>query len=377
MTLIANYVVIPNTPFQLLGSSESYTGQWIDVSFWNSIVITCKTDVDGTLYADFSPDALNVDSSLTYEVAGNVTEVHRLTIIRRFFRIRYVNNGTAQTYIRLQCIAGSFQTLSSALNSTISLDADAIVTRSLPSILEIGRGRFTGIAKNNKSGRNGDIDTATVPEWIWEAGGVYTGFPTGDAETVQVLSSDANDTAAGTGARTVSFTGLDENWLIASETLTLNGTTPVTGQTLFRRVHTASVQTSGSDNQAFNVGTLTFRHSTTTANVFCTIQPGRNQSNAAVYTVPAGKIGIKLGLKVEVDRSNASAISGFVWVREFGKSPRYRRPFTASNSSSFVEEPYGGLTYPEKTDIGIVVTECSANNTAVQAAFDIIIIDND
>jgi len=66
-----------------------------------------------------------------------------------------------------------------------------------------------------------------------------------------------------------------------------------------------------------------------------------------------------------------------VYVREFGKSPRLRRPFTASNTSGFYEEPYGGLTYPAKTDIGIVVTACSANNTAVQASFDIILIDDD
>jgi hypothetical protein len=244
-------------------------------------------------------------------------------------------------------------------------------------MLEVGRGRLTGIAKNNKSGRNGDIDTATVPEWIWENGGVYTGFPDGDAETLRIVSTDENDAASGTGARTVTVTGLDENWLIQSETLTLNGVTPVTGSLLFRRVHTASVQTSGSTNTAFNAGTITVSHSTTTANVFLTIQPGRNQSNAAVYTVPDGKIGIKVNLRVEVDRGNASTISGFVYVREFGKSPRLRRPFTASNTSGFYEEPYAGLTYPAKTDIGIIVTACSANNTAVQGSFDIILIDDD
>jgi hypothetical protein len=366
-----------NSTMDPLGAGETWTGEWTDVAQWDCVMVAARTDVAGTMYAEFSPDGTNIDSTLTFDVGANVPELHRLTIGRRWFRARYVNDVTPQTFLRLQCIAGSQPLLSSALNETVSLDADAVMTRSIPSMLEIGRGRLTGIAKSNKSGRNGDIDTATVPEWIWENGGVYTGFPDGDAETLRIVSTDENDAASGTGARTVTVTGLDENWLIQSETLTLNGVTPVTGSLLFRRVHTASVQTSGSTNTAYNIGTITVSHSTTTANVFLTIQPGRNQSNAAVYTVPDGKIGIKLNLRVEVDRGNASTISGFVYVREFGKSPRLRRPFTASSTSNYYEEPYGGLTYPAKTDIGIVVTACSANNTAVNASFDIILIDDD
>jgi hypothetical protein len=372
-----NIVLRGNKTTTPLGSAETYTGPWEDVSSYPGVAVAVFTDQNGTLYIDYSTDAVNVDSTMTYDVSASVPEQHRLTNLRQYFRVRYVNNGTPQTVIRLECIAGEFNLLSASLNSQVSLDADAIMTRSIPSMLEIGRGRLTGIAKNNKSGRNGDIDTATVPEWVWENGGVYTGFPDGNAETLRIVSTDANDAAAGTGAQTVTVVGLDENWLIQSETLTLNGTTPATGTLLFRRVHTASVQTSGSTNTAYNIGTITVSHSTTTANVFLTIQPGRNQSNAAVYTVPDGKIGIKVNLRVEVDRGNSSTISGFVYVREFGKSPRLRRPFTASNTSGFYEEPYAGLTYPAKTDIGIVVTACSANNTAVQASFDIILIDDD
>lgn len=377
MTTIPNTLIIPNTPFSLLAGSGTYTGPWIEYYQWNTLIVTGYSDVSGAMLIDISTDGVNADRTFTYNIEANVAEDHRITIKRRYFRLRYVNDVNPQTECRIQIIAGNETMLTAPLNETIQLDADAVLIRSLPSILEIGRGRFSGISKSNKSGRNGDIDTTTLPEWIWENGGVYTGFPRGNAETVQLVSTDANDTAAGTGARTVTVIGLDENWLIQSETITLNGTTPATGVLLFRRVHTMSVQTSGNDNESFNAGIITCRHSTTTANVFCTIQTGRNQSYAAVYTIPDGKIGIKLNLKIEVDRSNASSVAGFVWVQEFGKSPRYRRPFTASNNSVFAEEPYGGLTYPAKTDIGVVVTSCTANNTAVQASFDIILIDDD
>lgn len=370
-----NFVLNVNSSTTALGANETFTGVWQDVSQWNSVVIACKSDQTGTLYADFSPDGTNLDSTLTFDVAAATNEVHRITVTRQYFRIRYTNDATPQTYFRLQAIAGSYNILSAAANAVIARDADAIFTRGMPSFLEIATNKFTGVTKNNKVGLNTDIDTATVPEWLWMPGGVYTGFPTGNAEAVRITSSDANDTAAGTGARTVNITGLDANWAIQSETITLSGTTPAVSANTYRRVHTAYVASSGSNT--FNVGDLTIAHNVTTANVFLQISAGRNQSYAAVYTVPAGKVGCVINLKVEVDRSVSSSISGFMWVREFGMAPRYRRPFTASNSSVFFEDPYGGIVYPEKTDIGVVVTSCSANNTSVQAAFDIVLIDND
>ena len=47
------------------------------------------------------------------------------------------------------------------------------------------------------------------------------------ASLLQVSSGSANDTAAGTGARTVTIVGLDANYNVISETLTMNGVTPV------------------------------------------------------------------------------------------------------------------------------------------------------
>jgi len=350
-----NEIIIVNAPLPL-DAGATYTSGFADVSAYNSIMLAVSSDVSGTMYADFSTDGVNVQSTLSFDVSSNIPDLHRLTIGRRFFRVRYVNDSVAQTSFSLQCIAGNHEILSAPVNAVLQRDADATLVRSIPSFLEISTNKFAGIRKNNKSGRNGDIDTATVPEWVWENGGVYTGFPTGTPEQIEVVSDNANDTAAGSGARSVTVFGLDENFLQATETIALNGTTPVVSVGTFSRVHSAFVASSGSTNQAFNAGIITVRHTTTTANVFLTIQAGRNQSNAAVFTVPDGKVGVVVNLRVEVDRANASSISGFLWVREDGKCPRYRRPFTASNSSVFIEEPYGGLVFPSKTDLGVVVT---------------------
>ena len=55
--------------------------------------------------------------------------------------------------------------------------------------LAVSRGLVAGHAMFEKFGRNPDIDTASVPEDIWNGGDVYTGFPTGAAEQIAFCRS--------------------------------------------------------------------------------------------------------------------------------------------------------------------------------------------
>jgi hypothetical protein len=120
-----------NTTSEILGAAGTYTGEAVNVSSYASVVIALKTDQSGTLYAEFSPDGENWDSSLSSTVTAGVNEVHRYTITRKWFRVRYVNGGTPQTYFRLQTLVGFQPALTSTLSSTVQSDADAAVTRSV------------------------------------------------------------------------------------------------------------------------------------------------------------------------------------------------------------------------------------------------------
>lgn len=73
------------------------------------------------------------------------------------------------------------------LTSSISGKTDNLDTQSL-----IVEDRVPGRSYVLKFGRNVDIDTATVPEDLWNGGGVYAGFPTGAAEEFEVFSSSAS-----------------------------------------------------------------------------------------------------------------------------------------------------------------------------------------
>jgi hypothetical protein len=134
MTYISdrNIVSNVNSTTAALNTLATFTGTSEDVSRFNSVVVAAKTDQDGTLYIEFSPDGTNWDSSLSFPTAASVNEVHRITVTRRYCRIRFYNSSVSnQTFLRLQTTFGSQLALTSALNSTVQTDADSSVTRSV------------------------------------------------------------------------------------------------------------------------------------------------------------------------------------------------------------------------------------------------------
>jgi hypothetical protein len=151
-------------------------------------------------------------------------------------------------------------------------------------------GVLAGVQPNiqafTRYGRNNAVGAATTPEDVWNGGGVYTGFPISDAETLSIFSSSANDTNGGTGAWQVILTGQGANWELQYETINLNGTTPVTTTKVWRRMSIADVTYAGSLQT--NEGTITMRHSTTTANVFAVMPAMAGRTQIACGSSPIG-----------------------------------------------------------------------------------------
>lgn len=371
---VLNEVSGGNSTTTPLSGAATFTGAWEDVTVYGGVTVAVLTDVAGTLYIEFSPDGTNADSSIPLSISANTNEVHRFTVTRRFFRIRIVNGSASQAFLRAQVIYGDKQPLTSALNSLIQLDADAMVVRTLDTEALLAAGYISGISVVNKFGRNLDVDTGTVPEDIWGGGGVYTGFPDSALETISVSSDSASDTSNGTGARTVRLTGLDTDYNIVSADVTLNGITPVATTQTFRRVHTAQVLTAGSGG--VNVGIITFNHTTTTANVFLQMMPGRNQTNNSAYTIPAGKTGFIRRIFASTLSTSAGAADCAIWTRAFGGVYRQRRPFSVSNTTNWIDDIYAGIAFTEKSDIILRCISASANNMNIAAGYDMILVDN-
>ena len=131
ITAPPNYLSSLNTTSSALGANASWTGSSELVASYDSVVLAAKTDASGTAYMEFSPDGTNWDSSLSFSVASGSNEVHRLSVTRPYYRAKFTNGTTAQSYLRLSSMVGSQSPLTSALNSTVQPDSDALVTRSV------------------------------------------------------------------------------------------------------------------------------------------------------------------------------------------------------------------------------------------------------
>lgn len=242
---------------------------------------------------------------------------------------------------------------------------------------EVAQGNVPGVTVADEFGRNPNIGTGTTPEDVWAPGGVYTGHPVGgSAETVEVFSSDSGDTDGGTGARVIRLVGLDANWADAEETLVLNGVTPVASTGTWHRVSQAYVTSAGSNE--FNLGTITCRHTTTTANVFFIMPVDSNQTHVAAYTVPAGKTGYIRTAQFEIARTSGSGGSATVELetREFGGAWRDRIVEEVTTASPIVIHSEGFIVIQEKADVRVRVSDVSDNNTVVSAEFAVILKDN-
>lgn len=373
--VVGHAVSEKNSTTTPLGIGGTFTGEW-EICYDHEVIsFAINTDQDTDVQLQFSSDGVNTDSTVSYEYKSSVgfEPPHQLSILRKYCRIYLSNSsGVAQTYLRLQVIyrGGSGITVS-PLSSTLSQDADAIPTRPMDFESMVVAGLVEGWSIVQKFGRN---DAVTTLEDVWHGGSVYTGFPTGTPELVEVLSGSSDDDEGGTGCEKVRIFGLDASGVMQDEVVTLNGTAAVDSVGTYSRVYRAyCTQSANGANTAFNAGDITVRHTTTTANVFVIIPTGFGQSQVACYTIPAGHTGYLKHVEFELRRSNSATIDGALWIRHDGFSPRLIRINSAGQTSPYSLNIYGGIVLPALTDICARVTAVSAGTNQVIASYDILL----
>jgi hypothetical protein len=360
------FVLSGNTTSTPLNAGATFTGAAVDVSAQSSITVAAKTDQAGTMIVEFSIDGTNWDSALTYLVAANTNDVHRVVITRKYFRIKFTNTSASnQTFLRLQCISGQQSSLTSPLNSQIQTDADTLAVRPLDFNLMVSEGLYQNHSTVTKDGINFDIDSASVPEDITNEGGVYAGFPTGAVEAGEVVVAGAD---TGTVYYFYLASSASTDYAFGSVSVTGAGTYAL-GHNVWRCNFAYFVSSSAT---AFNAGDITIRNTPTTANVFCVIPAGYSQSFCAAYTVPAGST-------VYIDRftgnmrgSTSGSMDGFFWYRPQGQSPRYRFPFELQFGTLYCDDIDYLLAIPSGVDIIPRILSASANNLVAKFNYRII-----
>lgn len=289
----------------LLGAGV-FTGRWFEVAAYAQTTIIISTDQAGSLTAQFSTDGKNIDRARTTAVAATGGAIHTLARISRFFRVLYTNGSVAQGYFRMQVLHHVYQNkpLTSFSTQIVSDNNDVQLMRNVnvPK-LDFARGLHTNIKTVHKFG---SCTSTTGGGDVWIP---YTTYPwMTTAQTVRVQAGgDANDTAAGTGARTVEVEGLDENWNLVYEVLTMAGASASAYTTnTFIRINRCYIMTTGTYTGA-NTGAITFENSS--AVVVAYIAAGEGQTQMGLFSVPAGKTAYMSTMNVQVDSTKSSVVT--------------------------------------------------------------------
>lgn len=246
------------------------------------------------------------------------------------------------------------------------------VIRSLPGgydLLEIAQGNIPGVSKVHKFGYNADVDTAATED-VWEGGGTVPLYTSN--QSLEIVSSDANDTSAGTGARTITVVTQNLAGTETEQTATMNGTTAVALGTTGVVAYRAWVATSGTGNT--NAGTITVRLASAGATV-ATIAAGNGQTLIAYYRVPVSKTGYLYRWGGSVEGGVTADVTMTLW--QFPNSGAWRimeNAFLTNTSPPFFQDldciSLAALTYVR------VQATTSANNTQANASFNLFLVDD-
>lgn len=230
-----------------------------------------------------------------------------------------------------------------------------------PFELQVARGQIPGHSfqhkfgavpamSQNQTGTIWDVNDTLYPWSSWSS-----------ATTVTVDRASASD-----ADKEIYIEGLDANYNIVNDTVTLTNATGNASTQSFIRVYRAYV----ANGSTTNVGNVSIKVSTTTV---AQINAAKGQTLMAVYTVPAGYSAyLTKGVATCQDGADAT---GDMFVRYFGSSAfRVGHSFeVCGDGGEYMYDFSIPLRIPEKSDIDVRGTVRS-NNARLTAAFDMILI---
>jgi hypothetical protein len=241
-----------------------------------------------------------------------------------------------------------------------------------PFELQVARGQIQAHSVVAIAGYNSNVDTSWA--MITPVGNLT--YPAA-ALQMTVSSADADDTSAGTGARTVLITGLDANYAVISETVTMNGQTAVTTTNSFLRINSMLVTTAGTS--LANEGIIYIGSGVVTAGVPATIYnviaAGFSNTTSSQYTVPAGYTGYlavaRIGLAQDSGTTLITARTRFIGTNGIALTGPV---IVTNNGISTIDFPYP-IAIAEKTRIQGEAIGGAVDNEAA-GFFELVLIKN-
>lgn len=240
--------------------------------------------------------------------------------------------------------------------------------------LQVARGQVAWHSVVHVFGYNPDVDSA-AEETVWTAGGIL-GHPASPT-IMKVASTSANDSSAGTGARTIQILGVNGTGGYASEIVTLNGQTAVNTVNAYDAIERVVVLTVGSGGA--NAGNINIGTGDVTAGIpaviYGQIASGENNSLMGHWTCPSGYTGYMIsGSLSSSTEQGANYITGRLKLRGTDDVIRTAAIVTISDSVANFE-----FDYPIKINAGECVTatvKSTGDNEVVSSYFQILLVKN-
>lgn len=227
-----------------LGAGATFTGTYEEVTQYATVSVQVRADVvSGTngLAVEFSTDGANLDNDDTFTIPAANGKVFTFGANARYMRVRYTNGAAPQGFFRLQTIYHHVPPKPSSHKLTVDLvdEDDAELVRAV-----LAAKKPDGTYTNITADADGNLIVTTPSQAAEDSGFIFgrvvlastTPTPiratayTEQAANAQrsIVSTSANDTAAGTGARAVRvrYLPLDMSGTF-EEIVPTNGLTPV------------------------------------------------------------------------------------------------------------------------------------------------------
>jgi hypothetical protein len=254
-------------------------------------------------------------------------------------------------------------------------DGNIINSFGSASNIPISAGEVDGYSAIHKFGRNPNV--GNIPETIWMHGGIYQYLDVGSDSTIYAYSASSDDGPGNDGARTITVQGLDNDFNLIEETITVNGAASTAS---FLRVYRAFVATAGvltANDGNILISTAASGGGTVLADIGVIgtgTTTGLGQTQLALYTIPAGKTGYLTTWNIGVAPMN-NAVTVTLLARELDGSAPFRSKDIADIVGGYTTQNYSiPLRFPEKTDIEVRGT--GDTGSVISSSFDIILVDN-
>ena len=414
ITAIEGTISTANSTIDPLGIGGTYSGTAEDITNRAIIYVNVYSDqasaTDGLMIQQ-SSDGTNWDHDDVYTVPAATGKNYSINPYAKFIRVLYTNGGVGQSEFRLQTIYKSVygKPSSHRIQDAITDDDDSELVKSVLSGqiagdgftnigasdsgnlkttdaengLAIAKGEVVGTTFVHKFGNAPDFDAADGEITVWD--GAEDGMAWELMDYVYSTTDDIDSiSSSSTDTQEVTLTGLDINYLVVVQTAILTGQTRVALKTDLLRVYRAF--NSDSTDLVGHViiyvnGATTGGVPDTNADIRAIIDPINQQTEMAVFTIPAGKTGYMRDWYGATSGANRDSNYPMKLVsRDFGGVFRVKHSSAISDIGTsihqhFYQEPE---IFLEKTDIEMraIVSASGVTAASFAAGFDIVLVDN-